>query len=343
MNSKHLNFLAILSCVLLLSACFSSSTRPNENTTVGGLQPTSKANNGGMFSGLFGGGTSASEGSGKIFTRRFHLASGRRDGNTLHAILVADTNDDKIGESVKVDLKHMEALVGEIARRTGLSLSGGSIAGNTFTKSNIITAVKNLSVGQNDVVWFYDSSHGLNAGSSKWPDIHTENGSVPLIQIADIVKAKNPRLAVVIADVCNKALNRGGFVRAREGGKEKNYRELFLNSKGTIIASSSIKGQYSWGNEQMGGLFTSAFLGELDQELIVSDRRPNWKALMKRATRPIPNAPQPQHPQADVNINSQGNWSQTDCERTNDPECNIIPACPPSDPNCPSPIFKRRF
>ncbi len=345
MNSKHLNFLAILSCVLLLSACFSSSSKPTGNNTVGGLQPTSKAETGGGLFDIFGSGSSAkTEGSSNVFTRRFHIPSGRRDGGTLHALIVADTDDDKIGESVKVDLRHMEALIEDIARRTGLSLSGGSIAGNTFTKSNIITAVNSLSVGQNDVVWFYDSSHGFNAGGSKWPDIHTENGSVSLIKIADLVRTKSPRLAVIIADVCNKSLNRGGFLRAREGGKEKNYRELFLNSKGTIIASSSIKGQYSWGNEQMGGLFTSAFLGELDQELIVSDRRPSWETLMKRATRPIQNAPQPQQPQAEVNVKAIGDWSQTDCERTTDPECNIIPACPPSDPNCPSPIiFKRRF
>ncbi|MEK8020919.1 MAG: caspase family protein [Candidatus Parabeggiatoa sp.] len=348
MNSKHLNFLAILSCVLLLSACFSSSSKPTGNTTVGGLQPTSKAENAGMFSRIFGSGSSPkTEGSGKIFTRRFHLASGRRDGGTLHALIVADTDDANIGESVKVDLKRMESLVEEIAQKTGLSLNGGSIAGDTFTKSSIMTAVNNLSVEQNDVVLFYNSSHGFNSGGSKWPDIHLENGSVPLVQIADILRNKNPRLSIIMADVCNKASNRGSFLRSRTGGKAKNYQELFLNSKGTIIASSSIEGQYSWGDPQRGGYFSNAFLGELDKELIVSNRRPSWKAIMERATQAIPLRPNPhqqktQQPQAEVNVKAIGSWSQTDCSRTPDvPECIQTPGCR----DCPSqkPIFQRKF
>jgi len=347
MTRKMIAFLAILS-FLFLSACDAPffPTKPDY-----GKRDTGSVSSTTGFGRQFdGSGTSTSSRGG--FTRKFSSrSSSRRDGATLHAIIVADTDDPNIGKSVEVDLKRLENLVKEIANNTGLSLTGGSLFGDSFTKSNILTVVNDLSVGPDDVVWFYNSSHGFNSGGGEWPDIYAGTSGIPLNNIADIIKSKNPRLSIVMADVCNKSLNRAGYDSSRAGGKAENYKELFLKYKGTIIASSSIKGQYSWGNAQMGGLFTNAFLGELGQELIVSDRRPSWETLMERATQPIQNSSEPQQPQAEVNVRATGDWGgPVNCETNRGhPDCVGIPGCPPSDPNCPSrkkntqSIFKHKF
>jgi hypothetical protein len=329
MTKKIIRLFLVLSCALLLSAC--NVTRPSLTSTT-----STRANNGGPFSSSFGSSSSSTTSRTVNYTHRFSRRSQRRDGATLHAIIVADTNDDSIGASVGIDLKKQEDFVNEVARHTGLSLSGGSISGNDFSRNNIIAAINSLSIGQNDVVWFYNSSHGYNPGPTKWPAIYTEDGSLPLTEVAEMFKAKSPRFSVVIADVCNGTSRTGGFMRARVEGRPENYKELFLNYAGNILASSSKKGQYSWGNSRTGGLFSAQFIGELDKELR-DDQKPSWKALMERATRPV-QAPQPQHPQAEVNVRHTGNeegWEPPpDCDRQPGlPECEQTPGCAPG--TCP--------
>ena len=52
----------------------------------------------------------------------------------LHAILVGDTNDDNIGESVSVDLKNLQSLIDDIVKHTGLTLYGKIIQGNSLKR-----------------------------------------------------------------------------------------------------------------------------------------------------------------------------------------------------------------
>jgi hypothetical protein len=321
----------VLSCALLfLSACSVTRSSPTNLTTT-------RANNSGPFSSTFDSSSSYTTSRTVNYTNRFSRGSQRRDGATLHAVIVADTNDDSIGASVGIDLKKLEDFVNEVARHTGLSLSGGSISGNDFSKATILAAINSLSIGPNDVVWFYNSSHGYNPGPTQWPAIYTKDGSLPLTEVADLLKAKRPRFSVVIADVCNGTARSGGFMRARVDGRPDNYKELFLNYAGNILASSSKNGQYSWGNSRTGGLFTTAFLGELENELRVVDQKPNWKTLMERAIRPV-QAPEPQHPQAEVNVRQTGSeegWEPPpDCNRQPGlPECQPVPGCAPG--TCP--------
>ena len=217
---------------------------------------------------------------------------------TLHAIIAVDTNDGSIGPSVRVDLGKMQGLVSNISRYTGLATAGSAISGNELNRHNIMSAVESLSVGSDDVVLFYYAGHGYNPSETAWPAMNLSGDDLPLKTVRETLKAKNPRLLIVMADTCNAPGSGGGF-DARDAGKANNYKVLFLKYRGTITASSSEPGEYSYSNATIGGFYTNAFLNSLTEEL-VSNQTPSWDAIMERANAPLSNGSQ--HPQAKVDV-----------------------------------------
>ena len=239
---------------------------------------------------------------------------------TLHAILAVDTNDNRIGTSVKIDLVIMQNLVNKISRYTGLTTAGSAISGNELNWHSIMEAVEKLSVGSDDVVLFYYAGHGYNPGNSAWPAMSLKGNNLPLKTVREALKAKKPRLLIVMADTCNGTGNRGGF-NAREAGKAENYKVLFLKYRGTITASSSEPGEFSYSNAQIGGFYTNAFFNSLIKELD-SNQTPSWEAIMKRANAPLSHGSQ--HPQAkvDVELIREAIVNNTDgCSRRNPQGC----------------------
>lgn len=228
----------------------------------------------------------------------------QRDGSaaTLHSIIVADTDDYSIGESVEIDLQNMQGLIRNISQQTGLVMAREAITGK-LSSSNINNAINNLSVKSDDVVIFYYSGHGYSPGNSKWPGMSLDNGNLTIKDVRNMLKQKNPRLLIVMADTCN------GFTRSvsryyKSPEKTENYNQLFLKYRGIITASSSKPGQLSWGNKQTGGLYTNAFLRSINQEL-ASQSNPSWNNLMERANQPL-NGGELQQPQYKAEVSMIG-------------------------------------
>jgi Caspase domain len=209
---------------------------------------------------------------------------------TLHAILVGDTNDASIGTSVQVDQKKLQGLIKSISEYTGMTLSPHYVSGNQLNLANVRQAINSVSAGSNDVILFYWSGHGFNANNddSVFPTMNIKGytETLGLSAVKDMLRQKGPRLLLVIGDTCNKPGGSSGREVEARNEKPENYKKLFLNHRGTIIASGSRKGQYSYGNPQSGGLYTRAFLSSLSTEL-ASEGSPNWDNLMKRAEAPI--------------------------------------------------------
>jgi len=257
--------------------------------------------------------------------------TGSKADGTLHALIVVDTDDRSVGESVKIDLQNMQNLMRDISQYTEMRENTQQISGNDVTRGNVNSAINNLSVGSNDVVFFYYSGHGFNPGRSKWPAMSLNDGSLTLKEVKATLKRKKPRLLIVMADTCN-SFTGGRFPPLGSARGSDNYKELFLKYQGVITASSSKPGQYSWGNERIGGLYTYQFLGSLNQELS-STQRPSWDALMSRANKFIQAGGSSQQPQSKVEVAyigvgiGGGNSFVFDdpCERTPQaPGCNPI-------------------
>jgi hypothetical protein len=211
---------------------------------------------------------------------------------TLHAVIIADTNDWSIGESVKVDRQRVTSLFHSISNYTGLTLRTHDIYGNQLTYNKVQATLSQLSIGRDDVVFVYYTGHGGNSDQGTgWPFMDIKGGGFELKTAFNILKRKNPRFLLIIADTCNTF--QGGFTitesRGGIGGGSflaDNYRKLFLDYQGYIMASSSIPGQPSWGNNRDGGFFTYGLLKNLNQAFS-SRNSPNWHSIMKRAEAPI--------------------------------------------------------
>lgn len=224
----------------------------------------------------------------------------------FHAIIVADTNDSTIGNSVIIDKRKINTLTRNIARNTGLILKQQNIYAYNFNYNTVTRSLNNLSVRADDVVMFYYSGHSSNAGG-KWPALNLKGRSLKLHNVIYNLKAKKPRLLLVIADSCNNLTSRGSSLnsfmrRSIQTPKRHNYEKLFLKHKGTIIMGAATPGEYAWGNGQHGGFFTYQFLESLNKELVSS--APNWNQLVKRAEVAI-RLPYGivQHPQSELNLN----------------------------------------
>jgi hypothetical protein len=227
----------------------------------------------------------------------------------FHAIIIADTNDKTIGNTVVIDQRKINSLIKNIARNTGLTLRQQHIYGYNFNYNTVKRSLNNLSVRPDDVVMFYYSGHSNNTRTgSRWPSLNLKGSLLKLDNVIRSLKAKNPRLLLIIADSCNNFSSRGpmsnnimGF-QGRQVPKRQNYQKLFLKKKGTMIMTAATPGEYAWGNGQYGGFFTHKLLESLNQEL-ASSSSPNWNQLVKRAEAPI-RLPYGivQNPQSQLNI-----------------------------------------
>lgn len=218
----------------------------------------------------------------------------------LHFVVVANTNDPRIGYSVQKDLVNLSSQIKDVSVFLKIPLNYVEVSGANFNKKNVENAVNNLKPGPNDIVIFYYSGHGysndqnttqqypqFDLRESRFDDIlvATLNAS----EVMDKIKAKNARLNLVLSDCCNSSL---GMLKPE--GKtfaltaksllswDKTYCfNLFMNSKGSIIATAAKKGQFAYGNTDVGGYFTSNFVTAMEKYLSkFQTSTPTWEEII---------------------------------------------------------------
>ncbi|MDO5524697.1 MAG: caspase family protein [Prevotella sp.] len=181
-------------------------------------------------------------------------------GQTFHAIIFANTKNSSIGESVEVDFNRMEVEMTTIAKSIGYNLKKSYYYGTSesFSRNSLEQMINGLSCSPDDIVFFYYSGHGGRAENENtiFPemclfvndaDLVSKSQLYPLHDVYSRIKAKNPRLTIVMGDLCNSVME--GFYRddskASKGatilskGTCNVYKNLFLNAKGGIIVASS--------------------------------------------------------------------------------------------------------
>lgn len=220
---------------------------------------------------------------------------------TLHAIIVADTNDPALKSALK-DKENIEKWINDIATATELKftspqiIDGESVTARGDGYKAVTEAVEGLQVEADDVVIFYYSGHGTNTTPSdqqndpppdyEWPALAVQgNGNKPLLELREVKKTirdKHPRFFIALADTCN-SYSESRPVPGRgdedKGENRESYRKLFLEYKGFVVASSSKPGELSRGVADKGGYFTLAFLDNFHKELNSAD--PDWKTILK--------------------------------------------------------------
>lgn len=227
-----------------------------------------------------------------LFATAAHAAS-------LRVLLIGDTNDRSIGKSVVVDLANMEAFARQISTVTGLTLDLKILKGAQIKKKLIVDAVNKVKVESDDTVIFYYSGHGFRKQTvqTRWPLLYIPDAGdqgVDFQWVVDTIGKKSPRMILAISDSCNNFIDtpqRSINSRAMQQDQEAMWKKLFVEFSGRIYASGSVVGQFSFGQDQTGGAFTSQFLAVVRSEVKKADT--NWDTVMRLATKKIPiNNPQ---------------------------------------------------
>ena len=218
----------------------------------------------------------------------------------LHKIIFANTDDRKIGSSVKVDNDRAIEEIDVIAGYIGYEVVDYVYNSNRCTKQNLLSVLNGLSCSPQDIVFFYYSGHGVHpngAMQDKFPQMcmntNIESLFVPVRQVEEILSRKAPRLRIIITDCCNdinsavtvKSImdgSRGATIM--KGSVADNYRRLFVNAHGRVMATSSKIGQTSGcamnqDGSDAGGIYSCIFWDVL-LKYCEETNAPTWNAVI---------------------------------------------------------------
>lgn len=221
----------------------------------------------------------------------------------LHKIIFAATDDRRIGSSVKVDNDRACDEIDAIAGYIGYEVVDYVYNGSKCTKQNLMAVLNGLNCSSQDIVFFYYSGHGAHAKAGledKFPQMCMNNPAVqslfvPVRQVEEIIRGKNPRLRIIITDCCND-IDESGIVSVKSffDGKKgativkantaDNYKRLFVNTKGKIMATSSKLGQTSGcavdkEGHDLGGYY-SLFFWDVLVKYCEEGTAPTWKDVI---------------------------------------------------------------
>ena len=210
---------------------------------------------------------------------------------TLHAILVSDVEDPKLGGvSLRDEGKILDILT-TAEWGTGLKLKTYYHNRATFTVSAIRETLDNLPVQSQDVVFFYYTGLGhYPEKSDAFPTFKLKeslfqpvfvffNQRLPLSlnEVGEILHEKGARLNIVMADCRDAALpplyidwqpEQGTSVE--EDVKKVFLKKLFLGSCGLVKVASARSGQKVWAEvsgKPVGSLYTEKFFRNFEKML----------------------------------------------------------------------------
>ena len=247
----------------------------------------------------------------------------------LHLVVVANTNDAKIGKTCVIDKDNTINFFKEIAEYLEMKFDPKEISGNNFSKVNVDKAISDINPSKNDIVVFYYTGHGY--GDMKdgflFPHIDLRDkrsqspGDPYQLSMDDIyksIKAKGARLNLVISDCCNSEIGKAPSLSTNIastrvssiGWSKNNCISLFLNPKPfSALLTAASKGQESAGNTNDGGFFTFNLNETLEKFMGPVYKNVGWNQIIQNAqTQTIEKANKSLCPQIDGTIK--------DCKQT---------------------------
>lgn len=230
----------------------------------------------------------------------------------FYAILVGDTLDDKIGESVITDIDNVQKLVNSVTKHTQMRQHLIVLTGKNAISSQLKQQLEALNIQPDDTVFFYYSGHGYRTynKSDNFPYLYLgqEGRGVDVQQINDIISAKNPRFFLSMVDCCNNYMTWAPAVNNLQkqafpttAAMTEAYSKLFAQSSGTLFISSATPGEYSYCNVT-GGFYTLSFTKALKSELNYGDQA-TWENLLNTAMTNMSDYTSKQHFVFKANLN----------------------------------------
>ena len=214
-----------------------------------------------------------------------------------HLVVIADTNDRQIGDSVGVDAYHMKSLFKSNVARNQLQLH--ELVGNAVTRRGILNKIAqvNQSMKTEDTLIVFFAGHGAQDSSRGHYVELSSGGNVLRSELLGQMSQKDVRLKILLTDTCSvmKKLDVHAAVMEAPVATTTSpaFVELCWKPTGIVDISSSKLGEVAMGDNVQGGYFTSQLTMFLSQN---ADRPLNWATVANSVRQRTANYFREQHP-----------------------------------------------
>lgn len=249
----------------------------------------------------------------------------KADNVKIHAIVFCNTDDPKIGEGCQSDQERFAEELGFIETALGSEEDWQVFVGKECNKPNLERAISSLNCGPNDVIFFYYSGHGVHAKADPvdgWlPQMclnyesYDQDKFVSVTYVRDKLATKSARLSIILTDCCNNEaswVSVKSLISTQKDAPDVDkidvakLKKLFYESRGSVIATSSKRGQVSYGPKE-GGCFSVAFWDEM-YKIEQGSGNADWNSLIEATKqRTLKYTNNKQEPVYKVNVNGSPN------------------------------------
>jgi hypothetical protein len=202
----------------------------------------------------------------------------RADG--IEAIVVADTARGPIGTDVSE--RNMLDLLDRV-RNMGIPVHVARVEGYAITPGSVLASVRRLDPGamKSRTLLFYYAGHG-GTDPKSGHFLRTPGGDLARSVLLAEIRAKSPRLSVVLTDCCStRSTFKGPAPPAPMPSERRAIENLLLQHRGIVDVNSSSclpdRGVYqsAFYHPAMGGLFTFAFTRMFAEVDPIFEREPD--------------------------------------------------------------------
>jgi len=220
-----------------------------------------------------------------------------QDQGKIKVVLSGGTEITDIGPGCEVSINLFKDAFDYIALMTEMEVDYTFCTGSNFNKEYILQAVEDVDHDTYDAIVFFNSSHGFNYLNT--PSKHTffvahptaagsmsaeqfKNYGVSLEkEIYKKLKKKGAPVVLVFSESCNKEINMEAppMYKTMNPNIAARLKELFQGTEAHVISSSSEYGQYSYTDNEKGGIYVNSLLHAMNDVTTTCDKSA-WDKVM---------------------------------------------------------------